>query len=153
MTEIMVASWDRNLYMWDYDYPFSPGGLPPWPQFHHDARRTGLATNLPFVAVPEPAAPAAALAFAGPGPNPARAGARVWYTVPAGLAGSALELAIYDLAGRRVRVLARGPARAGPHSVAWDLRDAGGARAGAGVYFLQLTAGRERRSHKLVVLR
>jgi len=41
-TEIVVAGWDRNLYVWDYDFPFQPNGVAPWPQFHHDARRTGF---------------------------------------------------------------------------------------------------------------
>jgi hypothetical protein len=45
MSEIVLADWDRNLYMWDYDYPFSPGHTPPWPQFHHDAARTGFAST------------------------------------------------------------------------------------------------------------
>ena len=43
-----VAGYDKNLYLWDYDFPFSPNGQPPWPQFHHDAQRTGLASNPAF---------------------------------------------------------------------------------------------------------
>src|SRR6476661_9584558 len=50
-TEIVLAGWDKNLYVWDYDFPFSPNGPPPWPQFHHDAMRTGFASNPVFVGV------------------------------------------------------------------------------------------------------
>jgi len=28
-TEIVVAGWDKNVYVWDYDFPFSPGHVPP----------------------------------------------------------------------------------------------------------------------------
>ena len=41
-TEIVLAGWDKNIYVWDYDFPFQPNGSAPWPQFHHDARRTGF---------------------------------------------------------------------------------------------------------------
>ena len=51
LSEIVVAGWDRNFYMWDYDFPFSPGKTPPWPQFHHDAARTGFASSPVFVGV------------------------------------------------------------------------------------------------------
>src|SRR5262249_47479764 len=41
-TEIVLSGWDTNLYVWDYDFPFNPNGMPAWPQFHHDALRTGF---------------------------------------------------------------------------------------------------------------
>lgn len=41
MTEIVISGWDKNVYVWDYDFAFQPNGVAPWPQFHHDARRTG----------------------------------------------------------------------------------------------------------------
>ena len=153
-TEIAVAGWDKNVYMWDYDFPFSPGQNPPWPQFHHDAARTGYAGTPMFVGTEEgPGALPQALELAQPAPNPARGGARLWYGVPADRAGSQLELAIFDLSGRRVRTLLSGRAEAGRNSVAWDLRDASGAPAGPGVYFARLSLGSEARSRKLVVVR
>jgi uncharacterized repeat protein (TIGR01451 family) len=154
MTEIVLADWDKNVYVWDYDFPFSPGKIPPWPQFHHDAARTGYAGTVQYVDVP-PEAQAApkTLEFALPAPNPARSDTRLWYGVPADRAGGALNLAIYDLSGRRVRVLESGQAKAGRHSAAWDLRDAAGAPVQAGVYFARLALGAEVRSHKLVIVR
>ena len=153
-TEIVVAGWDKNVYIWDYPFPFSPHGAPPWPQFHHDALRTGLMTNPAFVEVgpPAPAGTSTAIEFAAPMPNPARGGARTWYAVPSDRAGSRLELAIYDLAGRKVRVLAQGTARAGRSSAAWDLRDASGLRVGPGVYFIRLALDGESFTHKFVVV-
>jgi len=153
-TEILVAGWDKAVYMWDYDFPFSPGQIPPWPQFHHDAARTGYAgTPILLGTEEETAALPRSLDLALPAPNPARGGTRLWYGVPADRAGGALDLAIYDLSGRRVRTLQSGRVEAGRHSVSWDLRDASGAPAGAGVYFARLSLGAETRSRKLVVVR
>jgi hypothetical protein len=151
-TEIVVAGNDRNVYMWDYDFPFSPNGPPPWPQYNHDARRTNLASNPVFVAAEDPPAPRT-LSFAAPRPNPTNRGAVLAWAVPAEQVGQAYEVAVFDLAGRMVRVVERGAATAGHHRAAWDLRDAGGARVANGMYFARLTLGKEQRTHKLAVMR
>ena len=51
-----------------------------------------------------------------------------------------LDLTVYDVAGRRVRELARGGYPAGPQVVTWDGRDEGGARVARGVYFARLAS-------------
>ncbi len=154
-TEIVVAGWDKNLYVWDYDFPFSPGHVPPWPQFHHDAQRTGLATNLPWAGVEDDRTAAAprALEFAVPAPNPARAATHLAWSIPAAHEGERMELAIYDLSGRRVRLLNSGAAHAGRFSASWDLRTDGGSVARTGVYFARLAVGTEMRSQKVLVVR
>jgi hypothetical protein len=155
MTEIVAIGADATIHMWDYDYPFSPTIPLAWPQFHHDARRTGLMTNRPFVGVPDPTPPRlpAVVELSPASPNPASATSRIWYAVPADRAGALFELALYDLSGREVQVLERGAARPGRYSAEWNLRDRSGQRAGAGVYFVRLQLGDERRVQKLVVLR
>ena len=153
-TEIVADALDLTVYMWDYDFPFSPGQVPPWPQFHHDAARTGYAGTPMVVGTEEETLTLPrALELAPPAPNPARGGARFWYGVPADRAGGVLELVVYDLSGRRVRTLQSGRAEPGRHSASWDLRDAAGAPAHAGVYFARLSLGSEARSRKLVVVR
>src|SRR5262249_33104699 len=124
-SEIVLADWDSNLYMWDYDFPFSPGKAPPWPQFHHDAARTGFASNPVFVGVgdtPLPPAGSWSLEFSAPSPNPAHSLAHANYSVPVASAGAPYEIAVYDVTGRRVRMLERGQARAGNFVATWDLR-------------------------------
>jgi hypothetical protein len=64
-----------------------------------------------------------------------------------------LELAIYDLSGRRVRTLQSGRAEPGRYSASWDLRDASGAPAHAGIYFARLSLGAEAHTRKVVVVR
>uniref|UniRef100_A0A832MJU2 T9SS type A sorting domain-containing protein n=1 Tax=Eiseniibacteriota bacterium TaxID=2212470 RepID=A0A832MJU2_UNCEI len=156
LTEIVLAGWDKNVYVWDYDFPFSPGGPPAWPQFHHDAARTGLASNPAFVDVPDGGGPVGApqaVAFAAPAPNPARGLTRLSWSVPRSEEAARFEVAAFDLAGRLVRTIAAGPASAGRHTAEWDLRDASGAPVENGVYFLRFSLGATSATRKLVVLR
>ena len=154
MSEIVVADWDKNVYMWDYDRPFSPNGPPPWPQFHHDAARTGFTASPVFVAVEDPAAAAPrAIEFSAPAPNPARTSSRVFYSVPADHAGATLDVSVYDLNGRRMQTLEHGTARTGRFSTQWNMRGPDGVPVSTGVYFLRLTLGSEGRTQKLVVVR
>ena len=142
-----------TVHVWDYDFPFSPAGPAPWPQFHQNARRTGTSEVLYAVGVdPTLDSPPRTLELAAPHPNPARATTRLSFGVPIAQNGAALELAVYDLAGRLVRVLASGPARAGRATAAWDGRDGSGARISAGVYLVRLKAGAVSCNRKLVVL-
>lgn len=155
MTEIVLANWDKNVYVWDYDFPFQPNGPAPWPQFHHDARRTGFANSVLYLGAEEPSDPAATvreLEFAPPAPNPAFARSRLWFGVPATLAGGTYDLSIYDLGGRRVRQVGAGPARAGRFSLEWDLRDDGSRPVRGGVYFARFTVGGRSMTRKLVVV-
>jgi hypothetical protein len=153
-TEIVLAGWDKNIYVWDYDFPFSPGKTPPWPQFHHDARRTGLASNAAFLSVElEAAAPTgSSIELSAPQPNPSFARAQMWYSIPSAKAGDQVELAVYDLAGRRVAMLQRGDAHAGRYKVTWDLSDDRGNHVEPGLYFARLTTGAEVHSQKLIVI-
>lgn len=48
------------------------------------------------------------------------------------------EVAVFDAAGRRTRVLANGTLRAGIHDLAWDGGDESGRRMPAGVYFVRV---------------
>ncbi len=155
MTEIVMAGWDGMMNVWDYDFPFSPGHVPPWPQFHHDARRTGLSTSLAFVGVGDPPggeAPAR-VEFAPPSPNPTRIATHFEFAIPADRAGQTLELSLFDVHGRRVTTLLRGPVEAGRRKLTWDLRDGDGSPARTGIYFARLQVGAEVWSHKFVVVR
>lgn len=70
-----------------------------------------------------------------PSPNPSRESVRLAFEI-----GRPTEVRaeIFDLSGRRLRVLADGVRPAGRHELAWDGRDASGRRAASGVYFYRL---------------
>ncbi len=152
-TEIVLSGADQTVTVWDYDFPFSPNGQPPWPQFHHDAQRTGLYSTKAFTGVePEETAAITSLDLSAAFPNPARgAAARMWYAIPSGRSGQ-LDLAIFDIAGRQIRSIASGAVKAGRYSASWDLGDGAGHRVGPGLYFAKLTIGAETRSQKIIVV-
>ncbi len=77
---------------------------------------------------------AAVLAFAAPWPNPAHDVVRFEIGLPR--AGE-VTLEVFDLAGRRVRMLALGTRTAGAVGAEWDLTTDRGARVGAGVYLVR----------------
>jgi len=71
-------------------------------------------------------------------PNPVEDAGALSFTLPR--AGEA-DLALYDLAGRRIRTLARGGRAEGPHVVRWDGRDERGRPVPPGVYWCRLRTG------------
>jgi len=63
------------------------------------------------------------------------------------------RLEIFDVAGRRVRVIEVPAAAAGARQVQWDGRDAAGNAASSGVYLLRLQSGGETASGRVVKVR
>jgi flagellar hook assembly protein FlgD len=71
-------------------------------------------------------------------PNPFKSTTSIAYTLTA---PAEVSLAVYDVAGHRVRKLAFGMRGAGEHRVAWDGSDDTGSTVANGTYFLRLEAG------------
>jgi len=92
--------------------------------------------------------PSRAALTLGPGtPNPFQGRTTIAYSLPE---RAGVSLAIFDLAGRRVKTLASGVQEPGAHQAEWDGRDEAGASVGAGLYFCRLTAGTESVTRRLV---
>jgi FG-GAP-like repeat/FlgD Ig-like domain len=101
-------------------------------------------------AVGQPAAPVIALTFGPARSNPTPAGATIPYVLPA---AAEVRIAVFDVAGRRVRDLFQGELAAGERMVTWDGRNDTGARVGAGVYWVEMNGGEWRRTARIVVAR
>ncbi|MBD3162555.1 MAG: hypothetical protein GF346_09345 [Candidatus Eisenbacteria bacterium] len=69
------------------------------------------------------------------GPNPFNPRARIVYR---STGEGSVDLALYDVGGRRVRTLIDRPVAAGEHTVVFDGRDGGGAPLPSGIYFVRL---------------
>jgi hypothetical protein len=90
------------------------------------------------------------LAFDPPAPNPSRESVRLVVALPK---PAALELAIFDVTGRRLRELASGEWGAGEHLWRWDGSDRDGRRVPGGIYFARLLVdGRVFAERRMVVL-
>jgi hypothetical protein len=80
-------------------------------------------------------------------PNPARGEAAIPFELAR---DGAVELRIYDVAGRVVKTLVNGELPAGPHEARWDGTTDRGGRASPGTYFYQLRSGEDRASRTLI---
>jgi len=83
-------------------------------------------------------------------PNPSRDDTVIKYTLPS---GSAVELAVYDITGRRVATVVSEARPAGANEVHYNLTTDGGEPLAAGVYMYRLTAGSDVATKKMVVTR
>jgi len=91
---------------------------------------------------------APSLAITRVAPNPATGAATIVYAVPhAGV----VDLAVYDLAGRRVRTLTHAAMLPGDQAVRWAADDDRGGALGAGVYYVRLTTADGTRTSRMVL--
>jgi hypothetical protein len=104
-------------------------------------------TSLVLLAVDGGGAPGSRLSVS---PNPFRGAATVLFSLPG---TRNVDIAVFDVLGRRVRTLRSGMLGAGEHRLVWDGQRDGGTRAPGGLYFVRVVAGRERLSMKVVSVR
>jgi hypothetical protein len=82
-------------------------------------------------------------------PNPFRTIATIHFDLPA---DSPVDLRLFEVSGRLVRVLADEGLPAGRHTVRWNGLDERGQRAAPGVYFYRLKAGEFAATRRIVRL-
>jgi len=90
--------------------------------------------------------------FSPRGANPASGAAMFAIGIPYARAGEHVELAIYDLAGRRIKSLRDETARPGRFTSVWDLSNSRGGRVHAGAYFVNFRLGGESRVKRLIIV-
>lgn len=84
-------------------------------------------------------------------PNPFNPETIIQFVVPR--SGAQVQLAVYDVLGQRVAVLADGALAAGVHRVSWNGRDLQGRAVASGVYFARLASPDAVHVHPMVLLR
>ena len=82
-------------------------------------------------------------------PNPAFSRATIGFALPQ---RGAIDLAIFDVQGRRVRTLLHGDLGAGVHAASWDRIDESGNRIRAGIYYYRLVALGRSLQRRMVLL-
>jgi hypothetical protein len=83
-------------------------------------------------------------------PNPFSASTGIAFSLPE---ASDLELAVYEISGRKVRTLADGLWRAGRHTIEWDGKDDLGEAVASGIYLYRLEVGSAALNRKAVLAR
>jgi len=94
--------------------------------------------------------PGAALAFHPATPNPFTTDATLSFSLAE---RGPVELAVYDVSGRRVATVFSGERNAGEHAFHWNGIGDDGNRASAGIYFCRLRAGKETLTRKISLVR
>ena len=92
----------------------------------------------------------APIALRGNVPNPFNPRTEIAFSLGA---ETRIELAVFDLQGRRLRVLESGLHAAGEHHVIWDGRDSAGRDLPSGTYFYRLQGAGQNQAHKMSLVR
>ena len=82
--------------------------------------------------------------------NPVKDRAQFHFALPT---RSHVDLAIFDLSGRRIATLVSQDRPAGEYDEAWDLTTSSGDLAHAGIFFAKFSAGGFQESKRIVVVR
>jgi len=85
-------------------------------------------------------------------PNPFNNATRIDYWIGPRSAGQ-VSLIVYDLRGRRVKILTNQPLESGRYSLIWNGSDENGIPLGSGTYFLKLTTPGHQHTQKIILLR
>ena len=83
-------------------------------------------------------------------PNPFNPRTNIQFDLPR---ASHVSLAVYDLAGRRLRTLVDEVRPAAMHTVVWDGSDDAGRRVASGVYYYRLVSDEFTDTHKMLLVK
>ena len=133
-----------NSYSWfDVDCDYCTGVWDAASQ-HGLTHQPWTSLSPTLAAPPTPPSRATALSVT---PNPALGLARLRYSLAT---PGAVDMALYDMVGRRIRALVSATIEAGEHEVAWDGEDDAGHPAAAGVYLIRFSAAGRTSSVRVV---
>ena len=125
---VLISSRDKRLHF--LRIPGTSWPEDAWPQYGRNSRNT--ASYVPFAFSPRESHGADVITLQ-VAPVPNRGEQRIEFGLSR---AGAVDLAVYDIAGRRIRVLLDGALfEPGRHGVVWDGRNDSGHRVASGVYF------------------
>jgi hypothetical protein len=150
--EIVVPCGDDSLRCFELCSAAFPADAPGWMLFRRGAERTGSYGYEPAAGIDDGGKKQtpAATAFVGVYPNPFNPTTKIRFNLSS---RSRVEIAIFDIAGRRVAVLVDTGLEAGSYEAVWTGRTSSGGRAASGVYFCRLKAGDTAETRKIVLVR
>ncbi len=145
---IGIRAIGENLMVIDYKENASPADLQ-WPNFGKDIWRSndfsGVVTGVDEV----PEIPAE-FGLSQNYPNPFNARTTIHFTLAS---PGEVTLSVYDLLGRRIKVLQSGFLNAGAHGIVWDGVNEAGNIVSSGIYFYRLESPEGSRTMRMVLLK
>jgi hypothetical protein len=122
-----------------------------WPMYGHDRARTHCyGFDVPTAVEEDLAATPNVTALGSIYPNPFNPTTKIAFDLAS---KGHVELAIYDVTGRKLAVLVDRVLEAGRHEALWNGKTAGGTTAASGIYFCTLRTAGVSETKKLVLLR
>lgn len=103
-----------------------------------------------IVAVPGEDVPKTRFALLPTRPNPFNPTTQILFSIPE---GGPVDVSVYNVAGRLVKVLVNSDLQAGEHRVEWDGTNEFGNEVGSGIYFCRLESGNDVSSKRMVLIR
>ena len=143
-----IKAFGENLIVYDYKAQASVNNLK-WPNYGKDHFRSHKFEQV-IVAIDDPVEIPTEFCLAQNYPNPFNATTSIRFTLRSD--GEAI-LSIFDLLGRRVRVLQSGRVVAGEHSFVWNGADDAGKVVTSGVYFYRLDSNEGSLLRRMVLLK
>ncbi len=145
-----AATVDADYNYWgdvcvEADWFYGPVDYIPWTDAAHENTYTECPNSVPDDEVPERAF--SSYNF----PNPFNPTTAIRYAIPA--PGGRVVLSIYDLSGRRVKILINADVAPGTYTTTWRGLDDTGRQLGSGVYFYKLDAPGFSEQRKMVMLK
>jgi len=99
-------------------------------------------------------ATAGGISFEAGYPNPYLASSGALFKVPAfAQRDASMSVTVYDVSGRRLRVLRSGMVAPGPVTLSWDGRDGDGRPVSSGLYFLRIKTEAGSKSQRVILVR
>ena len=86
-------------------------------------------------------------------PNPSTGTSTLTWSIPRGRVGVQYDLSLFDVAGRKVSIVAKGAAKAGRFAQVVSFRASGGTALRNGIYFLRLRIGDQVMGRKVILVR
>jgi serine protease len=143
-----VKSSGNNLEVIDYKRQLTQQ-IFPWPSFGKDIFRTSYYGYFETGIEDESGLPTA-FKLEQNYPNPFNASTLIRFSIPS---DEFATLAIYDLLGRRIRLLHEGFLEAGGHEYVWDGADQTGRAVSSGIYFYRLETERTTSTKRMTLLK
>ena len=143
-----VKTSGNNLEVIDYKAHL-PSEIFPWPSFGNDIHRSGYYGYFETGVGDDSPVPLA-FTLEQNYPNPFNGSTVIRFALPQ---GGDVNLAIYDLLGRRVRSLYNGILSSGAHEIVWDGLGEHGIPVASGIYFYRLESSHGRSMKRMTLLK
>ncbi len=139
---------EGNLIVIDYKADASPSDLQ-WYSFGRDSRNSGDFSSIITSADDVPVKPFA-FGLSQNYPNPFNANTTIQFSL--GVPGE-IDLAVFDLLGRKIATIYSGGMNAGTHSMIWDGSNSSGRVVASGVYFYRLQSSEGSQTMRMLLLK